>query len=122
MHWVYYPVADVNNNPENPIINIRSFGEDPRLVARMVAAFIEGAHSDRKNLVLTTAKHFPGHGDTAVDSHMNLPVIQADRARLESLELLPFRAAIAAGVDSVMTRPRRRACARAARNAGHALA
>jgi beta-N-acetylhexosaminidase len=101
--WVYYPVADVNNNPDNPIINIRSFGEDPKAVAAQVRAFIEGAHSDRRNYVLVTAKHFPGHGDTAVDSHVNLPSITADRERLDSLELVPFRAAIAAGVDSVMT-------------------
>jgi beta-N-acetylhexosaminidase len=100
---VYYPVADVNNNPDNPIINIRAFGEDPQKVAVLVKAFIEGAHSDKKNFVLTTAKHFPGHGDTATDSHMNLPTIPADRARLESLELLPFKAAIEAGVDSIMT-------------------
>jgi beta-N-acetylhexosaminidase len=101
--WVYYPVADVNNNPDNPIINIRSFGEDPQAVAAQVRAFIEGAHSDRRNYVLVTAKHFPGHGDTAVDSHLNLPSIAADRARLESVELVPFRAAIDAGVDAVMT-------------------
>jgi beta-N-acetylhexosaminidase len=101
--WVYYPVADVNNNPDNPIINIRSFGEDPKAVAAQVRAFIEGAHSDRRNYVLVTAKHFPGHGDTAVDSHLNLPSITADRARLERVELVPFRAAIEAGVDAVMT-------------------
>ena len=103
VHWVYYPVADVNTNPDNPILNIRSFGENPRAVAALVRAFIEGAHSDKKNPVLATAKHFPGHGDTAVDSHMNLPAIPADRARLESVELVPFRAAIEAGVDSIMT-------------------
>jgi beta-N-acetylhexosaminidase len=103
VHWVYYPVADVNNNPDNPIINIRSFGEDPRQVAAHVRAFIEGAHSDKRNFVLATAKHFPGHGDTAVDSHMNLATINADRERLERLELPPFRAAIEAGVDAIMT-------------------
>jgi beta-N-acetylhexosaminidase len=103
VHWVYYPVADVNSNPDNPILNIRSFGEDPREVAAHVKAFIEGAHSDKENFVLATAKHFPGHGDTAVDSHMNLPTINADRERLERLELPPFRAAIEAGVDSIMT-------------------
>jgi beta-N-acetylhexosaminidase len=102
-HWVYYPVADVNNNPENPIINTRSFGENPQDVAAHVKAFIEGAHSDKHNIILTTAKHFPGHGDTSVDSHLSLPAITADRARLESLELVPFRAAIDAGVDSIMT-------------------
>ena len=103
IHWVYYPVADVNNNPENPIINIRSFGENPQDVAAHVKAFIEGAHSDKHNMVLTTAKHFPGHGDTAVDTHLSLAEITAGRERLESLELVPFRAAIEAGVDSIMT-------------------
>ena len=103
VQWVYYPVADVNNNPDNPIINIRSFGENPMDVATHVKAFIEGAHSDKKNLILTTVKHFPGHGDTAVDSHLNLPAIPADRERLQNLELVPFKAAIQAGVDSVMT-------------------
>jgi beta-N-acetylhexosaminidase len=103
VHWVYYPVADVNNNPDNPIINIRSFGENPQQVAAQVKAFIEGAHADKRNYILATAKHFPGHGDTAVDTHLNLATITADRARLESTELVPFRAAIEAGVDSVMT-------------------
>ena len=72
VHWIYYPVADVNNNPDNPIINIRTFGENPEAVAAQVKAFIEGAHSDKKNYALTTVKHFPGHGDTAVDTHMNM--------------------------------------------------
>src|SRR6516162_2436653 len=83
VHWVFYPVADVNNNPDNPVINDRSFGENPEAVASMVKAFIEGAHSDKKNYVLATAKHFPGHGDTAVDTHLNLATITADRERLE---------------------------------------
>ena len=103
VQWVLFPVADVNNNPDNPVINIRSYGENPQAVAAMVKAFIEGAHSDKKNYVLTTVKHFPGHGDTADDTHMNLATIPADRDRLERLELVPFRAAISAGVDSVMT-------------------
>jgi beta-N-acetylhexosaminidase len=103
VQWVYYPVADVNNNPDNPIINIRSFGENPRDVAAHVRAFIEGAHADKKNLVLTTAKHFPGHGDTSVDTHIDIATITADRERLERVELVPFRAAIEAGVDSIMT-------------------
>jgi beta-N-acetylhexosaminidase len=103
VQWIYYPVADVNNNPDNPIINIRSFGENPEAVASMVTAFIEGAHSDKKNYALATVKHFPGHGDTAVDSHMNMPVIAGDRARLDKVELVPFKAAIDAGVDAVMT-------------------
>jgi len=101
--WLFFPVADVNNNPDNPVINTRSFGENPEAVSAMVAAFIEGAHSDKKNYVLTTAKHFPGHGDTAVDTHLRLATIDADRERLERVELAPFRSAIAAGVDSVMT-------------------
>ena len=103
VQWVFFPVADVNNNADNPVINIRSYGENPQAVAAMVQAFIEGAHSDPRNYVLTTAKHFPGHGDTAEDTHLNLVTIAADRDRLERLELVPFRAAIAAGVDSVMT-------------------
>ncbi len=103
VHWVYYPVADVNNNPDNPIINIRSFGENPEAVAAHVKAFIEGAHADKREFVLTSAKHFPGHGDTATDTHLSLAVITADRARLDRVELVPFRAAIDAGVDSIMT-------------------
>lgn len=103
VHWVYAPDADVNNNPENPIINIRSYGEDPELVAQHVKAYIEGAKSDPDNPVLVTLKHFPGHGDTAVDSHAGLPKLEADRIRLDRIELVPFRAGIAAGVDSVMT-------------------
>jgi beta-N-acetylhexosaminidase len=103
IEWVYYPVADVNNNPDNPIINIRSFGENPQDVAAHVKAFIEGAHSDKKNYILTTAKHFPGHGDTAVDTHLNRASIPADMDRLQHLELVPFKAAIEANVDSIMT-------------------
>jgi len=100
VNWVYAPVSDVNNNPANPIINTRSYGEDPQRVAEFVTAFIHGAE---ENGALATAKHFPGHGDTSADSHIDLPVIHADRARLEKLELVPFRAAIAAGVGSIMT-------------------
>jgi beta-N-acetylhexosaminidase len=103
VNWVFAPVADVNSNPDNPIINIRSFGEDPELVAANVKAFIEGAHSDRKQPVLVTVKHFPGHGDTNVDSHIGLAILPADRARMNTVELVPFKAAISAGVDSVMT-------------------
>ena len=103
VHWVFAPDADVNNNPDNPIINIRSFGENPQDVAAQVKAFIEGAQSDPKNRVLLTAKHFPGHGDTNVDSHMGLPILEATRERIESTEFVPFRAAIASGVDSVMS-------------------
>lgn len=99
IHWAFAPVVDVNNNPDNPVINIRSFGEDPERVGRLGAAFIEGA---RGGGLMTSAKHFPGHGDTAVDSHKDLPVIGGDRRRLERVEWPPFRAAIAAGVDSIM--------------------
>src|SRR6202790_4190594 len=100
IHWVYAPDADVNNNPGNPIINTRSFGEDPARVAEFVKEFVRGVE---ENGALATAKHFPGHGDTASDSHIDLPVIQANRDRLDHLELVPFRAAIAAGVSSIMT-------------------
>ena len=100
VHWVYAPVADVNNNPGNPIINTRSFGENPARVAEFVSAFVRGVE---ENGGLATAKHFPGHGDTAADSHIDLPVIPANRERLENLELIPFRAAIASGVGSIMT-------------------
>jgi beta-N-acetylhexosaminidase len=103
VNWVFAPVADVNNNPDNPIINIRSFGENPAEVSTFVQAYIAGAHSDRENPLLVTAKHFPGHGDTTEDSHMALPRLDADRDRLETVELQPFRAAIATGVDAVMT-------------------
>ncbi len=103
VNWLFAPVADVNNNPDNPIINIRSFGENPEQVASFVEAYINGAHSDRKNPVLVTAKHFPGHGDTTEDSHLALPRLDADHDRIEAVELAPFRSAIAAGVDAVMT-------------------
>lgn len=100
IHMAYAPVADVNNNPANPVINTRSYGEDPARVARMVAAQIRGL---QENGMLATAKHFPGHGDTGVDSHIDLPVIKVDRARVDTLELVPFRAAIEAGVAAVMS-------------------
>lgn len=103
VHWVYGPVADVNVNPVNPILGIRTFGEEPTLVAEHVQAFIRGAHSDPQNPVILCAKHFPGHGDTAVDSHYGLPVLDIDKERLEKVEFPPFQAAIAAGIDSVMT-------------------
>ncbi len=101
--WLFFPDVDVNNNPDNPIINIRSYGENPEDVSAFARAFIEGAHSVPGARVLTTAKHFPGHGDTATDTHMNLATIGGDRQHLETVEWPPFRAAIAAGVDSVMT-------------------
>ena len=96
----FAPVADVNNNPANPVIGVRSFGADPALVARHVAAAVRGY---RRAAVIPTLKHFPGHGDTATDSHLALPVVPDDRARLESIELPPFRAGISAGAECVMT-------------------
>ncbi|HWP37534.1 MAG TPA: glycoside hydrolase family 3 N-terminal domain-containing protein [Gemmatimonadales bacterium] len=100
IHMTFSPVADLNNNPENPIINTRSFGEDPRDVSRLVEAYVRGA---REHGLFTTAKHFPGHGDTGTDSHLLLPVINGCWERLDSLELVPFRAAVRAGVTAVMT-------------------
>jgi beta-glucosidase-like glycosyl hydrolase len=96
---IYAPVADVNNNAANPVINVRSYGEDPSSVAKLVAAFVEGAQHGG---VIATAKHFPGHGDTATDSHRGLPEIDVTRERLNSVELVPFRAAVDAGVGAVM--------------------
>jgi beta-N-acetylhexosaminidase len=96
----FYPVVDVNNNPMNPIINIRSFGEDPAFVGRMATAYLKGVQAGG---MLATAKHFPGHGDTTTDTHLDLAVIEHPRERLEAVELVPFKAAIAAGVDAVMT-------------------
>ena len=83
VHWVYAPDADVNNNPENPIINIRSYGEDPAVEAQHLRAYMEGAKSDPANPVLVTLKHFPGHGDTATDSHYGMPKLGVDRERLD---------------------------------------
>ncbi|MBI1808790.1 MAG: hypothetical protein HYR75_02730, partial [Gemmatimonadetes bacterium] len=100
IHMAYAPVVDVNNNPANPVINTRSFGEDPEQVARLTSAFIRGLQDEG---VAATAKHFPGHGDTDTDSHLALPIVRSDRARLATTELVPFRAAIAAGVAGVMT-------------------
>ncbi|HSP93196.1 MAG TPA: glycoside hydrolase family 3 protein, partial [Thermoanaerobaculia bacterium] len=100
LNQVYAPVADVNVNPDNPVINVRSFGEDPQEVARFVAAFVRGVESRG---VIATVKHFPGHGDTRTDSHRSLPVLSVSRERLERVELVPFRAAIAAGAGAIMT-------------------
>lgn len=100
VQWNFFPDADVNSNPVNPIINTRSFGEDPQQVGGLVAAYIRGARADG---MMTTAKHFPGHGDTATDSHLGVARVTGDKARLEAVELEPFRRAIAAGVDAVMT-------------------
>ncbi|MEZ5307514.1 MAG: glycoside hydrolase family 3 N-terminal domain-containing protein [Pyrinomonadaceae bacterium] len=99
VHWVYAPVVDINNNPSNPVINVRSFGENPEEVARFGAAFAKGLQSGN---VIATAKHFPGHGDTDVDSHSGLPRINLDRKRLDSFELVPFRKLVKDGVASVM--------------------
>jgi beta-N-acetylhexosaminidase len=100
IHLAFAPVADVNNNPTNPIINTRSFGEEPAAVGRLVAAEIRGL---QEHGMLATAKHFPGHGDTGTDSHISLPVITSNWARLDTLELVPFRSAIAAGVAAIMS-------------------
>jgi beta-N-acetylhexosaminidase len=96
----FYPVVDVNNNPRNPIINLRSFGEDPAFVSKMALAYIKGVQSTG---AFATAKHFPGHGDTNVDTHLGLAVINHPREHLDQVELVPFKAAIAAGVDAVMS-------------------
>ncbi|MEO7217031.1 MAG: glycoside hydrolase family 3 N-terminal domain-containing protein, partial [Gemmatimonadaceae bacterium] len=100
IHINFSPVMDVNNNPENPVINTRSYGENPQAVARLGAAFIHGVQN---NGMIATAKHFPGHGDTQTNSHLALPVVNVTRARLDTVELVPFRAAIKAGVGAVMT-------------------
>jgi beta-N-acetylhexosaminidase len=100
IHMTYSPVVDVNINPENPIINVRSLGEDPEQVSRLAVAFIKGC---QENGLIATAKHFPGHGDTDQDSHNLLPVVGGDRSRLERVELYPFKKAIEAGVQAIMT-------------------
>ncbi|MEG4532576.1 glycoside hydrolase family 3 N-terminal domain-containing protein [Microcoleus sp. D2_18a_D3] len=100
LNWILAPVVDVNNNPDNPVINVRAFGETPEIVGKLAAAFIRGAG---EHPVLTTAKHFPGHGDTAVDSHLELPVLPHSPARLTEVELPPFVEAMAAGADAVMS-------------------
>lgn len=99
IHWTFSPVGDVNSNPQNPIINTRSFGEDPEAVSKLISAYVRGAN---EHGLYTTVKHFPGHGDTGTDSHIALPVLRACWDRLDRLELVPFRAAIKAGATSVM--------------------
>jgi beta-N-acetylhexosaminidase len=99
IQWNFFPVADVNSNPDNPIINTRSFGEDPDQVGSLVAAFIQGS---REHGMLTAVKHFPGHGDTGTDSHLGVARVEGDLAHIETVELPPFKKAIQAGVDSVM--------------------
>lgn len=100
VHLAFGPVLDVNSNPLNPIINTRSFGESPDLVARLARAYIRGAHATG---LMTTAKHFPGHGDTDVDSHIDLPTIRGNRSHLDSVDLPPFRSAVSDGIDAIMT-------------------
>ena len=100
LNWILAPVVDVNNNPDNPVINVRAFGETSEIVGKLASAFIRGAG---EHPVLTTAKHFPGHGDTAVDSHLELPVLPHSPTRLAEVELPPFVEAIATGVDAVMS-------------------
>ncbi|MEO2159203.1 MAG: glycoside hydrolase family 3 N-terminal domain-containing protein, partial [bacterium] len=100
VHVPFAPVLDVNNNPENPIINIRSFGEDPAEVARMGVSFVRGIQD---NGSIATGKHFPGHGDTGIDSHNALPVFEHGKERLQEIELVPFQAAIDAGMRAIMT-------------------
>lgn len=97
---VFAPVADVNDNPANPVINVRSFGEDPARVARLATAFVEGVQQAG---AAATLKHFPGHGDTETDSHLALPVVRSDMERLRRVELVPFEGGIAAGASAVMT-------------------
>ncbi|NEP59990.1 MAG: beta-glucosidase [Symploca sp. SIO2G7] len=100
INWILAPVVDVNNNPQNPVINVRAFGETSAVVSKLATSFIQGT---QQYPVLTTAKHFPGHGDTATDSHLELPIIPHSLSRLAEVELPPFKAAIASGVDAVMT-------------------
>jgi len=100
VHVPFAPVLDVNNNPDNPIINVRSFGEDPGQVARLGAAFVRGVQDGG---AIATGKHFPGHGDTDTDSHLDLPLIDVPREHLDSVELRPFRAAIREGIGGIMT-------------------
>ncbi len=104
LNWILAPVVDVNNNSANPVINVRSFGEQAEIVAQLTSAFVKGTQARTYgHAVLTSAKHFPGHGDTETDSHLSLPVVNHDFERLQALELVPFERAIAAGVDSIMT-------------------
>ncbi|HUQ20670.1 MAG TPA: glycoside hydrolase family 3 N-terminal domain-containing protein [Gemmatimonadaceae bacterium] len=100
VHINFGPVLDVNSNPLNPIINTRSFGEDPALVAKLADAYIRGARSSG---LMTTGKHFPGHGDTDTDSHLELPAVRGDRKHLDAIDLPPFRAAVLEGIDGIMT-------------------
>ncbi|WP_069789965.1 glycoside hydrolase family 3 protein [Cyanobacterium sp. IPPAS B-1200] len=100
VNWILAPVVDVNNNPDNPVINVRAFGDNPEVVKELSSAFIRGTQSYP---ILNGAKHFPGHGDTSTDSHLDLPVISHSQARLQDIELVPFQGAIALNVDAIMT-------------------
>lgn len=100
INWILAPVTDINNNPHNPVINIRAFGDTLDTVSDLASAFVKGCQSYP---ILTCAKHFPGHGDTSTDSHLDLPIISHNLSRLQSLELSAFDAVIQQGVDSVMT-------------------
>ncbi|MGB7440866.1 MAG: glycoside hydrolase family 3 N-terminal domain-containing protein, partial [Coleofasciculaceae cyanobacterium] len=100
INWLLAPVVDVNNNPDNPVINVRAFADTREVVSQLACSFIQGA---QQYPILTTAKHFPGHGDTAIDSHLELPVLSHSESRLEEVELPPFSAAISSGVDAVMS-------------------
>lgn len=100
VHQIFAPVLDVNNNPDNPVINVRAFSGDPQLVSEYGVAFMQGVHSEG---IISTAKHFPGHGDTDTDSHNELPILDHDYSRLDSVELIPFRAAIDGGMQSIMS-------------------
>jgi len=100
IHIAYAPVLDVNNNPDNPVINTRSYGEDPQLDARLGVAFIHGVQDHG---MIATGKHFPGHGDTGTNSHLALPVVTVSRSRLDTVELVPFRAAVNGGVGAIMS-------------------
>ncbi|MGY6530660.1 MAG: glycoside hydrolase family 3 protein [Cyanobacterium sp.] len=100
VNWILAPVVDVNNNPDNPVINVRAFGDNPEVVRELSSAFIRGTQCYP---ILNGAKHFPGHGDTSIDSHLDLPIINHSSARLEEIELVPFQGAIALGIDAIMS-------------------
>lgn len=100
VNWILAPVVDVNNNPDNPVINVRAFGDNPEVVRELSSAFIRGTQCYP---ILNAAKHFPGHGDTSTDSHLDLPVVNHSPTRLEEMELIPFQGAIALGIDAIMT-------------------
>ncbi len=100
LNWILGPVCDVNNNPENPVINVRAWGEDPKVVSKLISAYLKGLSNQK---ILSCAKHFPGHGDTNIDSHLELPILNHNINRLNKVELIPFKTAISENVDAVMT-------------------